>query len=156
LAASFLGHDIVKLSLTDNEEAFRRQLGIALTSGHRFFVFDELGKTPNLIAKVKSILEISESVDWRPLFENRLVKTQVRGAFFFPCVAFPDFLVASPEFNRRTRHVHLHFQIPDWAGTSGGDTTIWRDRTEANARVANSILTHVLRLCDEYAYRFNS
>ena len=143
-------------SYGDNDEAFRRQLGIALTAGRHFLVFDEIGKTPQLATKIKPILEISDTVDWRPLYENRLVKTPVRAAFYFPCVGFPDFLVGSAEFNRRTRHIHLHFRLPDWVHLLRRRHGELADRTEANARVANSILTHIARLCNEYGYHFDS
>jgi hypothetical protein len=155
LAASFLGQDIAKLSLDDGEEAFFRQLGIDLTAGERFLVFDEFGKTPNLASKLKMIFQISGWITWRPLFENRLVRTPLRGAIFFPCVRFPDFLVTSQEFLRRTRRVHLFRRVPNWAETSGGDTGFWRDRSEPNALVANSILTHVWRVCCDHDFRFH-
>jgi hypothetical protein len=155
LAGSFLGDDIIKLTLDDGEAAFFRQLGIALTAGNRFLVFDEFGKTERLASKMKVILQISASITWRPLFENRLVRTPLRGAVFFPCVRFPDFLATSQEFLRRTRRVHLFRRVPNWAETSGGDTAEWRDRSEGNALIANSIVTHVWRLCHEHAFRFH-
>jgi hypothetical protein len=156
LAASFLGQEVVKLSLSDTEAAFRHQIGVAVTTGSRFLAFDEFGKTQNLIGKIKPILEISETVHWRPLYANHFVKTDVRAAFVFPCVSFPQFLLDSQEFNRRTRHMHLHYRLPNWKETSGGDTAEWRNRTEANAYVANSLLTHVVRLCNEHQYQFDS
>ncbi|MBM4091003.1 MAG: hypothetical protein FJ276_16510 [Planctomycetes bacterium] len=154
LAASFVGEDIVKLTLASEEEPFMRQIGIAITSGHRFLVFDEFGKTPRLIERLRPILQIGESVHWRPLHTNRLVSTPVRAAFFFPSVRFPDFLCASQEFHRRCRRAHLHLRLPNWAATSGGDTTSWRDRSTENARAANSILTHTWRFCHELDFQF--
>jgi len=154
LAASFLGDDIVKLPLKDDDEAFFRHIGIALTTGRRFLVFDEFGKTRKLNEKIKSILQISTSVNWRPLYTNRIATTPLRAAIFFPCVRFPDFLTSSAEFCRRTRRAHLHWRLPNWAETAGGDTAAWRDRSADNARIANSIFTHCWRLCHEYDFRF--
>jgi hypothetical protein len=154
LAASIMGQDILKLSLGDSEEVFARQLGVAVTAGYRFLMFDELGKTRNLSSKMKNFLMIANSVQWRPLYQNRIVTTPVRAAIFFPCVRFPDFLKGSQEFIRRTRHIDLFHKLPNWAHTSGGDTAAWRDRTAENARVANSILTHVWRLAHEVGFRF--
>jgi hypothetical protein len=154
LAASFMGQDVTKLSLADSEEVFARQIGIAVTSGERFLVFDEFGKTQALVKKLKAILQISARITWRPLYQNKLVQTPMRGAFFFPCVRFPDFLTTSQGFVRRTRRVHLFRRVPNWAETSGGDTSQWRDRSRANAHIANSILTHVWRLCHGHDFRF--
>ena len=154
LAASFVGEDTVKLFLADEEEPFARQIGVALTAGHRFLVFDEFGKTPGLSSKLKNIFAISTVTTWRPLCQNRLVTTRTRAAFFFPCVRFPDFLAKGQEFNRRARHLHLYQRVPNWFETSGGDTVAWRDRTEENAFVANSFLTHVWRLCNDHGFRF--
>jgi len=154
LAASFLGQDVVKLSLNDGEEAFLRQVGVAVSSGCRFLVFDEFGKTRDLAGKIKLIFMISAFVQWRPLFQNRIVNTPVRAAFFFPCVRFPDFLKGSQEFGRRTRHAFLYRRVPNWEQTSGGDTVAWRDRTAENARVANSILTHTRSICHGFDFRF--
>lgn len=154
LGASFVGDDLVKLSLSDSEEVFMRQIGIALTAGHRFLAFDEFGKTRNLGEKLKSVLQISTYIVWRPLFMCRLVRTPVHAAFFYPCVRFPDSLTGSAEFLRRTRRVHLHRKVPNWSETSGGDTCAWRDRTSENAFIANSILTHTWRLCHECGFRF--
>ena len=84
LAASFVGEEPVKLALGTDEEAFFRQIGIALTAGSRFLFFDELGKTPHLVDKMKQLLQISATTHWRPLFENRIVHTLTRAAFFFP------------------------------------------------------------------------
>jgi hypothetical protein len=154
LAASFMGQDTVKLSLNDGEEPFLRQVGVAVTSGNRFLLFDEFGKTQNLAGKMKLIFMLSAYVNWRPLFQNRIVSTPLRAAFFFPCVRFPDFLKSSQEFVRRTRHVYVYRRVPNWAETSGGDTAAWRDRTAENARVANSILTHVWRMTHDFDFRF--
>ena len=155
LAASFVGDDIVKLPLKDDEETFFRHIGIALTQGCRFLVFDEFGKSKGLAGKLKPVLQISGSVSWRPLYVNRIAQTPMHAAIFYPCVRFPDFLSSSPEFCRRTRRVHLYRRLPNWAGTSGGDTAAWRDRTEDNAYVANSILTHIWRLCHEFNFQFS-
>ena len=154
LAASFMGQDSTKMWLTDDQEVFARQIGVAITAGHRFLVFDELGKARDLVQKLTPLLQLSHFIQWRPLHQNRLVNTKVRGAFFYPCTRFPDFLAASPEFLRRTRRMHLHRKVPNWEDTSGGDTAAWRDRSEANARIANSILTHSWRLCHEHSFRF--
>jgi hypothetical protein len=156
LAASFVGDDIVKLSIDLGEQELFREIGMAITSGHRFIVFDELGKTEKLITKIKPILEISTAITWRPLYQNRIVLTPVIAAFFFPCVWFPDFLTASAEFNRRTRCRHLYRRLGDWERTSGGDTILWRDHCERHALAANSILTHVWRLCGNFDYCFDS
>lgn len=154
LAASFMGEDIKKLTLSDNDEAFKRQLGSTLAAGHRFLVFDEFGKTPGLFKKIKSILEISTWIQWRPLYMNHLVSTPVHAALFFPCVNFPEFLGSSEEFVRRTRDVQLYRKLPDWRESSGGDTASWRDASPENALIANSILTHIWRLCHDSDYRF--
>ncbi|MEX2217058.1 MAG: hypothetical protein WD768_23300 [Phycisphaeraceae bacterium] len=154
LAASFMGEDVAKLTLGDNDEAFKRQLGATLAAGYRFLVFDEFGKTPGLAKKIKSILEISTWIQWRPLYQNNLVSTPVHAALFFPCVTFPDFLSSSEEFVRRTRDVQLYRKLPDWRDSSGGDTAAWRDRSPENALIANSILTHTWRLCHDLDYRF--
>lgn len=143
LAASFLGDEICKLPLTQDEEKFARSLGAALAAGHRFIVFDELTKTPRLAEKVKQLLAISARVTWRPLFANGTVDTPFRAAVFFPVTYFPEFLSGSPELNRRVWHIHLYHKVPDWQQSSGGDTSEWRDRSAENARVANSILTHI-------------
>jgi hypothetical protein len=156
LAASCLGDQVLKLALPDDEEKLWRQIGAAITSGHRFLMFDELGKTQNLSSKIKAILEISSMIHWRALYQNRTVATPARAAFFYPCVRFPDFLTASAEFNRRTRRAHLHHKVPNWAETCGGDTALWRDRSAENARVANSLLTSVWRLCHELNFQFDS
>ncbi|MEK6234742.1 MAG: hypothetical protein N2C14_08520, partial [Planctomycetales bacterium] len=155
LAASFLGEDVVKLPLTKDDEKFWRNIGMTVSSGQRFLVFDELGKIRDLDGKLRMLLQLSGDISWRPLYANRLVHTQVRAAFFFPCVRFPETLTASQEFCRRTRRDHLHRRLPDWAETSGGDTCEWRDRSADNACVANSIITHVWRLCNEFDFRFS-
>jgi len=154
LAASFFGEDAVKVQLCDDPESFMRNLGMLLAAGHRFLVFDEFGKTPGLAKKLGLVLQLGSVVSWRPLYQNRRVLTPCRAAFFFPCVRFPDFLCGSAEFVRRTRHIRLHRQVPNWRETSGGDTTEWRDRSPENAHAANSILTHIWRLCHEYDFRF--
>lgn len=154
LAASFVGQDIVKLSLDDKEEDFFRQLGSLASSGYRFLVFDELARTAKLTSKLKMLLEISQTVHWRPLYGKSMWHTPLRAAVFFPSIRFPDFLTSSQEFNRRVRRAHLHRQVPNWAETSGGDTIQWRDRSEDNALLANSILTHIWRLCTQYDFRF--
>ena len=154
LAASFLGEDAVKVQLFDDPEAFMRNVGMLLAAGHRFIVFDEFGKIPGLGRKLGLLLQIGSVVCWRPLFANHRVSSPCRAAFFFPCVSFPDFLCSSPEFLRRTRHIHLHRSAPNWADAAGGDTTSWRDRTPEHARAANSLLTHVWGLCHECQFRF--
>ena len=154
LAASVVGEDAVKVQLDDNPEAFMRNIGMLLAAGHRFLVFDEFGKISGLAKKLSSILQIGAVVDWRPLYQNHRIHTPCHAAFFFPCVRFPDFLIASAEFVRRTRHVRLHRKVPNWAMTSGGDTAAWRDRAPENAFAANSILTHVWRTCHEHGFRF--
>jgi hypothetical protein len=154
LAASFLGEDIVKLALNEDDEKFTRNIGMAVSSGRRFLVFDELGKVRKLSSMSRMLLQISGVVSWRPLYQNHYVDTQIRSAFFFPCVRFPETLTASQEFCRRTRKCHLHRRVPDWAETSGGDTCDWRDRSADNAHTANSILTHVWRTCHEWEFRF--
>lgn len=156
VAASFMGEVVQKLTLSDSDEAFKRQLGFTLAAGHRFLMFDEFGKTPGLAKKIKSILEISTWIQWRPLYENRLVSTPMHAALFFPCVTFPDFLCSSEEFVRRTQDVQLYRKLPDWRESSGGDAAQWRDRSPQNALIANSILTHTWRLCREVDYRFCS
>ncbi|MEI6235582.1 MAG: hypothetical protein WCT04_21210 [Planctomycetota bacterium] len=154
LAASVVGEDAIKVQLDDNPEAFMRNIGMLLAAGHRFLVFDEFGKISGLAKKLSSILQIGAVVDWRPLYQNHRIHTPCHAAFFFPCVRFPDFLIASAEFVRRTRHVRLHRKVPNWAMTSGGDTAAWRDRAPENARAANSVLTHVWRTCREHNFRF--
>lgn len=154
LAASFMGEDAVKVQLCDDSEAFARNVGMLLAAGHRYIVFDELGKIPSLNKKLGALLQLGSVVAWRPLYQNRRVQTPCRAAFFFPCVRFPDFLCSSAEFVRRTRHLRLHRKTPIWSQTSGGDTAQWRDRTDENARSANSLLTHVWRLCHDHEFRF--
>jgi hypothetical protein len=154
LAASFMGQQICKVPLTEDEERFARRVGADISAGYRFLVFDELSKTNDLTGKMKLLLMLSASIQWRPLYRNQSVSTQVRAAFFFPCVRFPDFLRKNQEFVRRTRHMHLWRQVPNWARTSHGDTAEWRDRAEENALIANSILTHVWRDCHERSFRF--
>lgn len=154
LAASFLGEDIVKLALTEDDEKFMRNIGMAVSAGRRFLVFDELGKVRRLSGMSRMLLQISGNIVWRPLYQNHYVHTQVRSAFFFPCVRFPETLTTSQEFCRRTRRDHLHHRVPNWGETSGGDTGEWRDRTADNAHIANSILTHVWRLCHDFEFRF--
>lgn len=154
LAASFMGEDAVKVQLCDDSEAFARNVGMLLAAGHRYIVFDELGKIPSLNKKLGALLQLGSVVAWRPLYQNRRVQTPCRAAFFFPCVRFPDFLCSSAEFVRRTRHLRLHRKTPNWSQTSGGDTAQWRDRTDENARSANSLLTHAWRLCHDHEFRF--
>jgi hypothetical protein len=154
LAASFMGDTVVKVQLDDNPEAFVRNVGMLLASGHRYICFDEFGKIPNLSKKVGAILQLGAVVEWRPLFQNQRVQSPCRAAFFFPCVRFPDFLTSSAEFLRRTRHIHLFHRTPKWDATSGGDTAEWRDRSEKNAHIANSLLTHTWRLCHDQDFRF--
>jgi hypothetical protein len=154
LAASFVGEDIVKLPLSDKDEEFFRHVGAALAAGHRFLVLDELGKTPALNRRIKNLLAISESVSWRPLYQSNSIVTPFRAALFLPCVRFPDFLSKSGEFVRRVRHIHLCHQSLEWPLTCGGDTAKWRDRSEHNAFVANSVLTHTWRLCHDVNFLF--
>jgi hypothetical protein len=156
LGASFMGQDIVKLTLTDDEEKMARAIGAAISAGHRFLVFDELAKTPKLNQKLKVIYAISAYIHWRPYYMNNTIMTPARAAFFFPCVRFSDFLVESPEFVRRTRHTRLFQRVPNWHVTSGGDTVAWRDRTAQNAHVGNSLLTWTWRLCREHNFQFAS
>ena len=154
LAASFLGEDITKLALTEDDEKFMRNIGAAVSAGLRFLVFDELGKVRKLSSMSRMLLQISGNIAWRPLYQNSLVHTEVRSAFFFPCVRFPETLTTSQEFCRRTRRDHLYHRVPDWGEASGGDTCEWRDRTADNAYIANSVLTHVWRLCHDFEFRF--
>jgi hypothetical protein len=154
LAASFMGQDAVKLAFAADEENFAHRLGIALTTGNSFIIFDELAKTRDLSSRMKSLLMISRSLRWRPLYQNQLVHTTVRAAIFFPTVRLPTFLAASEEFRRRTRRAHLFRRLANWAETSGGDTAAWRDRSEQVSLVANSILTHTWRLSHEHTFRF--
>jgi hypothetical protein len=156
LVASFFGQNLQKLTLTDDEEKFNRSIGVSVTSGRRFLIYDEMGKARNLAAKLPAILQISSAIQWRPLHENRIVTTPLGAAFFFPCVRFPDFLRSSQEFARRTFRAHLHRKLPDWAQTCGGDAGTWRDRNGQNSRLANSLLTHAYRLCRECNFHFGS
>ena len=155
LAASFLGEDAVKVQPCDDPEVFMRNIGMLLAASHRFVVFDEFSKTPSLLKKLGAVLQIGSIVSWRPLYQNHRVQTPCRGAFYFPCVRFPDFLADSPEFLRRTRHIRLHRKTPNWAVTAGGDTADWRDNSIENATAANSLLTHVWRCCYEFKFHFN-
>lgn len=155
LAASFMGEDIVKLALTEDDEKFMRNIGMAVAAGRRFLVFDELGKIRKLSTMSRMLLQISGNVTWRPLYANHYVHTQIRSAFFFPCVRFPETLTTSQEFCRRTRRAHLHHRVLNWAETSGGDTAEWRDRSPENALIANSVLTHIWRTCHEFEFRFS-
>lgn len=154
LAASFLGEDAIKVQLCENAEEFMRNIGMILAAGNRFIVFDELGKTAALHKRLGPLLQLGAAVDWRPLYQSVRVHTPCCAAFFYPCVRFPESLTNSPELLRRTRAVHLHRKTPNWEETSGGDTTKWRDRTEENAHVANSLLTHTWRMCHAYGFRF--
>jgi hypothetical protein len=154
LAASFLADDITKLVIDDDLQYFFRQIGIALSAGHRFLVFDELGKTPQLVKKQHLLLQLGAYTNWRPLYLNEIVSTPTRAAIYFPCVSFPEFMTNNQEFCRRTRRVHLSHQVRDWRETSGGDTAAWRDRNATNAQVANSILTLTWRLCRDVNFRF--
>ena len=156
LAASFMGQDVSKLSLTDDEEKFARQLGASIATGHRFLIFDELAKTRNLVQKLKNLLQINNTVSWRPLYRDGLVNTPNCASFFFPCVRFPDFLTISKEFVRRTRHVFLYRELPYWGEQADGDVAGWRDLNEHNATLANSFLTHVWQLCRAHCFRFTA
>jgi hypothetical protein len=154
LAASFLGDVAPKLQLSDDPEAFIRSIGVLLASGHHSLVLDEMGKVRKLIEKINALLQVGRDITWRLLHCSQQITSHCDAAFFFPCVSFPDFLKNSVEFCRRTRHIRLHFRTPNWAETSGGDTIKWRDRNPSNAEAANSLLTHVYRLCQEHRFNF--
>jgi hypothetical protein len=154
LAASILGQMITKLSLDEGEEQFFRQVGSACASGKRFLVLDEMAKTRNLATKLKVFLMLSRNIQWRPLYRNGLTSTRVYGAFFLPCVRFPDFVRQNEEMVRRTRAIHLFRKVPPWNVSCGCEISRWRDQTAENARVANSLLTIVWRECHERNYQF--
>lgn len=156
LAASFLEEDTVKLPIAEEEESFMRNIGMAAISGKRFLLFDEFGKGNRTLDKFHKVLQISSQICWRRLYGNKHSHTPIKSAFFFPCVRFPDFLTKSTEFWRRVRCIHLHRKLPDWAVRSGGDTCGWRGRCADNARLANSILTHVWQLCHKHKFHFFS
>lgn len=155
LAASLLGDEGVKVQLQEDPDAFMRQMGASTAAGRRCLIFDELGKTRGLSNKIAHILQVGAKVTFRPLYSTSTVTVSFRSAIFFPCVYFPDFLCASPEFIRRTRGVHLSARTPNWRATSGGDTADWRSRSAANARVGNSLLTHAYRLCQDSRFIFD-
>lgn len=154
LAASFVGHTPVKLPLTSDEAEAARSLGTAVADGNGFIVLDEIGKTRDLVGLMKPIFAINGLVQWRPLYQNRLVATPLKAAIFFPTVRLPPYLAESAEFDRRVRSVRLYHTLPNWARTCGGDCIGWRDRVMEHALVANSIVTHVYRLCRDHAFRF--
>gem|GEM_PF-1795495 len=154
LGDSFMGQDIFKVSLNEEDDKATHRLGTALAGGSTFICHDEIAKTRDLSGKIKGILAISRSLQWRPLYANHHLNTPVRAAIFFPTVRLPSFLTTSQKFRRRTRHTRLYRRVPNWVQTSRGDTAAWRDRTEENARVGNSILTHVWRLCHQNGFDF--
>lgn len=154
LAASFMGDAAEKCKLHADGEKFFREIGSTLAHGARMLQFDEVGKNQKLVEKMEHLLQISRSIEWRPLYNNSQIRTPVRCGFVFTSASFPEFLSSYPEFRRRTFHVRLHRQVPNWADTSGGDTAEWRDRDAVNARVANSILTYAYRMCRGHGFSF--
>ena len=156
LAGSFLGDEPIKLRLKNEDEKFYRELGTAITSGHRAIQLDELGKVRDLRSKMSQLLELGRVVHWRPLYGNGNVESVCRSAIFATSVTLPEFLLRSHEFQRRARHIRLPGKVGNWARTSGGDTAAWRGHRRENAHIANSILTHVYRMCREHEFHFGA
>ncbi len=154
LAASFLDEDTDKLPNLEDPAKFNRVLGTATGNGRRFLVLDELGKTRDLGSKFKTLLEIGSKISYVPHYSNGSRQVRMCSAIYMPCVSFPAFLMRSVEFNRRVWAWRLDRSLEDWQVTSGGDTCGWRDRSPENARVANSVLTHVWGLCREHSFQF--
>ena len=154
LAASFLGDDAIKVRIGAEEE-LNRYLGSAIVSGRRFLIIDELGKIESLFKRFSSLLQLSSTITWRPLYRPA-VTTEFDAALFYPSVNFPDWLKRSTEFCRRVRRVRLVLRVPEWSATCGGETILWRDRTADNARAANSLLTHVYNICSANSFEWEA
>jgi hypothetical protein len=155
LAASFLGDEVVKVQITSSDEELHRNIGSALVAGRRFLMVDELGKTPSLIKKFGTLLQLSSTLRWRPLYRPP-VSTEFDAAIFFPSVSFPDWLRGSTEFARRVRRIRLVLRVPEWSKTCGGDTAKWRDLSQDNAHAANSLVTHVHAICAAHGYEWDA
>lgn len=155
LAASFLGDEAAKVRLTGDEEDLCRYFGTSLASGHRFFVIDEFSKVQQLHRKLGILLQFGSKLTWRPLY-GECRTDDFDASIFYTSINFPDWVRASAEFCRRVRRVHLTLQVPDWNKTVGCDTSSWREQSPENARIANSILTHVYRVCFKNEFNFDA
>ncbi len=153
LGQSFVDDSQIIASLEEDSESFARLIGHAQAAGHTGITIDEFGKTPKIRNKIPGLLKLNAQLTWRPLFK-KFQTSPLHAAFFIPCVSFPAVLVNSPEISRRVLGCRLSRKVPNWARTSGGDTAAWRDRCADNARVANSILTHVWRHCHSNQFDF--
>lgn len=153
IAASFLGDVVLKVLIdAESAEKFRREVGSAVASGRRFLLVDEVGKVRRLGTYVRYLLELSSEITWRALFTTSDVVTPVRSSFVLANLSVPEVLATAPEVCRRLRLVRLLRQVPDWAQTCGGDSGDWRSRSAANARVANSIVTHALAFAARHGF----
>lgn len=156
LAASFFGDRITKVQLEECPETMMRNLGTPISQGARFIAYDELGKSRKLSHALSALLQIGSTIDYRQIYGQVRSTIPMSAMVLFPCVRFPDFLKKSAEFNRRVRNIYLPRKAEEWQQTCGGDINKWRDRSEQNACLGNSVLTYAWQLCRRHNDMFDA
>ncbi len=154
LAASLLGKTADKIPLEKDREDFLRAVCTTTVQGCGFLNIDEFGKNADLHKTWQHLLELAPETSYRDLFGKVRKTARLTAPLVMTTILVPPFLADSPEFSRRVRQYPLARRVPDWRSTAGGDVARWRDRTEENARVGNSLLAHVHELCRRNGFSF--
>jgi len=157
IGASFCGQRPRKVELdAESDEKFWRSLGANSLAGHQFLYIDESGRLRRPATLMRRLLEVSNQVSFRPLYQNHDRTVPMRGAIFLPTAAIPEAFAKSPELCRRCRLVRLYRTTPEWREACGGEAAEWRAGSKENARAANSVLTHVYELCARHDFSFDA
>lgn len=154
LAESFLADEGVKITLAEDLQNTLRQIGDALASGTRIVTIDEVGKYARVFQRLTPLLQLGAETFVRSLYANGNTRIPTRAAFYFPTTVAPDCFGDSAEFARRIRLIRLHQKTENWYESAAGDTKAWRDRSEENARAANSMVTEVWSRCRDLKFDF--
>ncbi|PCJ55049.1 MAG: hypothetical protein COA79_21165 [Planctomycetota bacterium] len=156
IASSFLEQSAPKINVDSDQENFFRALGSTMASGQSMIVLDEIGKMhfKKVDEFITKILQLSSKISFRPLYST-FVTLDSKFSLFFPTTTIPEGLYNSPECKRRVWHYRLFHRVKDWKASCGGDAIRWRDLSEVNSFVANSIVTHTYIMASKFDFNFD-
>ena len=114
IVAGFMGGTHASIRLQSESEAFRRQIGEALSHGDRILLIDEVDKLYQFKGNhVPKILSLQEVHRYRPLFGVD-VAARWRSTLVCTAVSIPEAFRA-PEMGRRFRHLRLNAPVGPWS-----------------------------------------
>lgn len=146
-ASNLLGSMNRTQRLDAETEAWRRQIGQALTAGKRIVLVNEVDKIPGFRRHMPKLLDLQCPHTWRPLY-NGDVDTPWRAPLVLTGINIPD-AFGAPELGRRFRMVRLPQKAADWQTEQIHQ---WRERSDDHARAGDSLLAWAITFAQNHEF----